>query len=224
MPIRPRPSAPAVLFACLVSLPLAAQQPAVTLERILSAPFPTELLAAPAGGKLAWVQNAKGVRNLWVAEPPEYRGRPVTRYTEDDGQALGGLAWSPDAKTLVYVRGGGANRQGEIPNPMSDPAGAEQVIWRVAVDGGEPVRIGVGGNPQISPKGDGMAFTRRGQVFWAPLDGSQEPAQIVQARGGANTLRFSPDGSKLAFVSGRGDHSFIGVYDRAGKAVRWIAP
>ncbi|HKV07711.1 MAG TPA: S9 family peptidase, partial [Thermoanaerobaculia bacterium] len=85
MPIHPRPSALAILFAVLVSLPLAAQQPAVTLEGILSAPFPTELLAAPAGGKLAWVQNTKGVRNLWVAEPPEYRGRPVTRYTEDDG-------------------------------------------------------------------------------------------------------------------------------------------
>src|SRR3712207_8967042 len=54
-----------------------AQQPAVTLEGLLSAPFPTELLAAPTGGKLAWVQNAKGVRNLWVAEPPEYRGRQV---------------------------------------------------------------------------------------------------------------------------------------------------
>lgn len=224
MPIHPRLSALAVLLAFFISLPLAAQQPAVTLEGILSAPFPTELLAAPAGGKLAWVQNAKGVRNLWVAEPPEYRGRPVTRYTEDDGQALGGLAWSPDAKILVYVRGGGANRQGEFPNPMSNPAGAEQVIWRVAVDGGEPVRIGTGSNPQVSPKGDGVAFTRRGQIFWAPLDGSQEPAQLVQARGGANTLRFSPDGSKLAFVSGRGDHSFIGVYDRAGKTVRWIAP
>lgn len=218
MPIR------LIVLAFLVSLPLAAQPSAVTLEGILSAPFPTELLAAPTGGKLAWVQNAKGVRNLWVAEPPEYRGRPVTRYTEDDGQTLGSLAWSPDAKTLVYVRGGGANRQGEFPNPASHPAGAEQVIWRVAVDGGEPVRIGPGNNPRVSPKGDGVAFTRRGQIFWAPLDGSQEPAQIVQARGGANSLRFSPDGSKLAFVSDRGNHSFIGVYDRTGKAVRWISP
>ncbi|HSK81556.1 MAG TPA: prolyl oligopeptidase family serine peptidase, partial [Thermoanaerobaculia bacterium] len=202
----------------------AAQPPAVTLEGILSAPFPSELLAAPVGGKLAWVQNAKGVRNLWVAEPPEYRGRPVTRYTEDDGQALGSLAWSPDAKTLVYVRGGGANRQGEVPNPASDPAGAEQVIWRVAVDGGEPVRIGPGGNPQVSPKGDGVAFTRKGQIFWAPLDGSKEPSQRVQSRGGANSLRFSPDGSKLAFVSGRGDHSFVGVYDMTGKTLRWMTP
>ncbi|HSN86361.1 MAG TPA: DPP IV N-terminal domain-containing protein, partial [Thermoanaerobaculia bacterium] len=224
MPIHPRSSALVVVLAFLVSFPLAAQPPAVTLEGILSAPFPSELLAAPVGGKLAWVQNAKGVRNLWVAEPPEYRGRPVTRYTEDDGQALGNLAWSPDARTLVYVRGGGANRQGEAPNPASDPAGAEQVIWRVAVDGGEPVRIGPGGNPQVSPKGDGVAFTRRGQIFWASLDGSQEPVQWVQARGGANSLRFSPDGSKLAFVSGRGNHSFVGVYDRAGKTVRWMAP
>lgn len=224
MPNRPRPFAVAVFLALLVSLPLAAQQPAVTLEGILSAPFPSELLAAPAGGKLAWVQNARGVRNLWVAEPPDYRGRQVTRYTEDDGQTVGGLAWTPDAKTLVYVRGGGANRQGENPNPVSDPAGVEQGIWRVAVEGGEPVRIGQGGNPQVSPKGDGVAFARRGQVFWAPFEGGKEPVQLVQARGGANSLRFSPDGSKLAFVSGRGDHSYVGVYDMTGKTLRWLAP
>ena len=110
------------LFAVLLlflsaAAPLAAQT--VTLEALLSAPFPSELLASPVGGKLAWIQNARGVRNIWVAEPPEYRARQVTRYTEDDGQALSGLEWSRDAKILFYVRGGGANRQGDIPNPYT---------------------------------------------------------------------------------------------------------
>ena len=67
-----------VLLSCL---PLAAQKPAGTLEGLLSAPFPSELLASSTGGKLAWVQAAKGVRNVWVAEPPEYRGRQLTHYT-----------------------------------------------------------------------------------------------------------------------------------------------
>jgi len=32
-----------------------AQQSPFTLEQVLSASFPTELTAAPAGGKVAWV-------------------------------------------------------------------------------------------------------------------------------------------------------------------------
>jgi dipeptidyl aminopeptidase/acylaminoacyl peptidase len=207
----------------LVFLPRIAR-PAVTLEGLLSAPFPSELLASPAGGKIAWVQNASGVRNLWVAEPPEYKGRQVTRYTQDDGQQLGGLEWMADGKGLIYVRGGGANRQGDIPNPTSDPAGAEQAVWRVALDGGEPVKIAQGSSAAVSPRGDGVAFLRKGGVFWAPFEGKGEPLQWVATRGASRQLRFSPDGSKLVFVSDRGDHSFVGVYDVAAKSVRWIAP
>ncbi|MFL6261235.1 MAG: S9 family peptidase [Thermoanaerobaculia bacterium] len=215
----------AVLLSCL---PLAAQTPekppAVTLEGLLSAPFPDELLASPTGAKLAWVENAKGARNVWVAEPPEYKGRQVTRYTEDDGQDVGGLEWTPDARTLIYVRGGSANGRGENPNPASNPAGAEQAIWRVALDGSEPARIGPGSGVAVSPKGDGFAFTRQGHVFWVPFTGKGEPVQWVATRGGCRQLRFSPDGSKLAFVSLRGDHDFVGVYDLGAKTVRWLAP
>ena len=175
-------------------------------------------------GKLAWIQNAKGVRNVWVAEPPEYRGRQVTRYTADDGQALAGLEWTRDAKALIYVRGGGANRQGDVPNPTSDPAGAEQAIWRVPLDGGEPARIAAGNGAAISPRGDGLAFLKGGDVFWVPFAGKPEPVQWVQARGNTRQLRFSPDGSKVAFMSARGDHSFIGLYDVTAKALRWIGP
>ena len=34
---------------------------------------------------------------------------------------------------------------------------------------------------------------------------------MVAARGAASSLRWSPDGSRLAFVSNRGTHSFIGL-------------
>lgn len=213
---------------------VAAEPPAVTLEGLLSSPLPSDLSAAPSGGRVAWVQNAEGARNLWVAEAPDYQGRTLTRYTGDDGQGLGDLVWSADGKTIYFVRGAGANRAGESPNPASDPAGAEQAIWKVSLDGGAPAKVGLGTEPVVAPDGSGLAFRRGGKVFWLPAErgkkgakgkgAAPEPKVLIQTRGGSNSLRFSPDGKRLAFVSGRGDHSFVGVYDFAAKSVRWLAP
>ena len=226
----------AVVAATIVFASSAAgQQRVVPIETLLSAPYPTAMTAAPSGGHVAWVMNDRGARNVWIASPPEYRGRQLTSYNQDDGQEISGLEWSPDGRTLLYVRGGGANRASEIPNPSSDPAGAEQAIWRVALTGGAPSRVGVGSSAVMSPRGDVVAFTRRGQIWSAPLDGSKEPTQLANMRGSASRLHWSPDGSKLAFVSNRGDHSFIGVLsigaapasDAAGptrRTVQWVAP
>src|SRR5208337_5488219 len=65
-----------------------------TLEQVMSSPFPTELVASPAGGRVAWVFDARGLRNIWVAEPSgggSYQSRQLTRYTQDDGQDIGEL-------------------------------------------------------------------------------------------------------------------------------------
>src|SRR5690349_14625446 len=59
-----------------------------TIEQAISAPFPSELTASPEGGKLAWVFNERGARNVWVAEASQYRGRRLTNYRADDGQEI----------------------------------------------------------------------------------------------------------------------------------------
>jgi dipeptidyl aminopeptidase/acylaminoacyl peptidase len=213
-----------LLAALLAPASMLAQASAVPIDAIMGAPFPSSMTAAPSGGVVAWVQNDKGVRNIWVAAPPAYQARQITQYTTDDGQDIGGLTFTPDAATLFFVRGGGANRAGDSPNPTSDPAGAEQAIWRIAVAGGAPARVGAGSGVAVSPKGDQIVFGRRGQAYAAPVDGSKEPAQLLTVRTGAGSFAWSPDGSKLAFVSGRGDHAFVGVYDPDAKSVRWMAP
>jgi dipeptidyl aminopeptidase/acylaminoacyl peptidase len=204
--------------------PLAGQQQALTLEQVMSAPFPDALVAAPTGGALAWVFDARGARNIWVAAPPDYQGKPVTSYAEDDGQEIAELCWTPDARAIAYVRGGDLNDKGEYPNPQSLVAGVEQAVWVVPVPGGAPRRIGEGHGPAISPQGDRVAFVRRGQVWWASLTDTATAEQLVHARGTASSLRWSPDGSKLAFVSERGDHAFIAVYDRGARSLRFLDP
>jgi len=190
----------------------------------MSAPFPDELVAAPAAGAVAWVFNARGARNVWVATPPDYAGKAVTPYGEDDGQEITDLRWTPEARAIVFVRGGGPNEQGEYPNPHSLVAAVEQAVWVVSTAGGVPRRIGEGHAPAVSPQGDRVAFVRRGQVWWSSLADTGAAEQVIHARGSARSLRWSPDGTRLAFVSGRHDHAFVAVYDVAAKTLRFLDP
>jgi dipeptidyl aminopeptidase/acylaminoacyl peptidase len=193
-----------------------------TIEQAISAPFPAELTASPAGSKLAWIFNERGARNVWVAEAPQYRGRRLTNYRADDGQEILDLRWSPDGHYIVYVRGEGANRHGEYPNPAHAPKGARQLVYVIASAGGEPREVGEGAGPAVSP--DRIFFLRAGQIMAAPLEGTDKAVQLLHARGEAQDLRLSPDGARLAFVSDRDDHSFVGVYDIAAGSVRYLDP
>jgi len=207
-----------------VSTPAVEKDRPFSIEAVLSAPFPSNLIAAPRGDRVAWVFNAQGRRNVWVADGPDFRARQVTNYTEDDGQELSQLAFSPDASVIVYVRGGPPNREGEIPNPTSDPRGARQLIMAVRLEDGKTWEIAEGSNPQVSPRGDLVAFERRGRIFVAPLVGGERERPLFEARGRNGSPVWSPDGTKLAFVSARGDHSFIGVFDLHKRTITWIAP
>jgi len=214
------------LLLATVALVCTAGAASFTLEQVLSAPFPSEMIAAPGGDKVAWLLNERGARNIWIASAPDYKGVRVTSYTEDDGQDVGQLHWTPDGKAVVYTRGGDLEFLGRPdPNPMSDPAGVEQAIWVVA-PGEKPRRIAPGHSPAISPKGDVVAFLRNGQIFTAPLTGGDRPAQLIHGRTGVTAAEpeWSPDGGKLAFVSDRGTHSFVTVYDFASKAVLYLEP
>jgi dipeptidyl aminopeptidase/acylaminoacyl peptidase len=214
----------------LISHPAPAQQKSFTIEEALSAPFTEHLIAAPAKGRLAWDANIDGRRNLWVAEPAEngkgYVSRQITHYTEDDGQEINNAAWTPDASSIVYVRGDGA--QGEehpVPNPAWFPKGARQQLWIVSANGGEPRLLGEGHTPAVSPDGKTAAFILKSQLWSIRLDDpAAKPQQLLQTRGSVKQLRWSPDGARLAFVSDRDDHSFIALYTVATGAVAYLDP
>jgi len=210
------------VLGLLLWIPQADAQKPFTLEQIMSAPFPSNLTAAKKTNRIAWTLDQEGRRNIWVAEGPAFTARQLTNYKDDDGQELSGVSFSFDSNSIAYVRGDGKNSAGQVPNPTSNPAGTEQAVWTVAWSGGDPKRVDAGHSPDISLRGM-IAYVKDGQIWLAPLDGIEKPQQLV-ARGHNGDAHWSPDGSRLAFVSSRGDHAFIGVCDVTAKTVQFMAP
>jgi len=217
----------AYLFAPAAA-PAQSSQPSFSLQQVLSAPFPSELLASPALGRFAWVFNSEGRRNVWVAEPGpagKYASRALTHFAADDGQDVGELAWTPDSASILYTRGGDLEfLEKAYPNPALLPEGPEQNIWIVSLSGGEPRKIGEGHSPAVSPDGKSVAYVLKGQIWLAPLDAGGPPAQLIHTRGNASDLRWSPDASALAFRSDRNDHSFIGLFTIRPATLVYLSP
>ena len=236
---------------CL-SLPLAAQQQHFTVAEALSAPFMNQLTAAPAKARVAWFVDQEGKRNVWVASPTE-QSHSITHYTEDDGQDIDDITWSPDAEQVAYTHGTGpeGSEHPTAANPAHLQRDVKQQVEVATVSGVVKV-IGEGHSPLFSADGKQIYFIRHGQIWFASLTSldttssdrhperstaqskdllasegptpTQETQQLVQAHSTASQLRLSPDGTKLAFTSNRGDHSFIGAFDLKTKALTYIDP
>lgn len=203
--------------------PATAQAP-FSVRDVLSYSFASGIVASPAGDRIAWIENAQGERNIWIAEGPEWRGHAVTNYVGDDGQEIAGLAFTPSGSSILYVRGGAPNRQGEVPDPLYTPDEEGRAVWRVDLDGGGPVEVVEAGGFSLSPDGDRVAISRGQEILTVRLEEGAEPEAIARIRGSAGSLRWAPDGSALAFVSGRGDHAFIGIIEIEAARVRYLDP
>lgn len=81
-------------------------------------------------------------------------------------------------------------------------------LWRIPLDGGEPVRATRGfadSSPRISPDGRLVAFLRRepgsrAQLYVAPTSGG-EAAQVTDQKMGVGAFCWAPDSARLAFTS-----------------------
>src|SRR5713101_4503107 len=219
-----------VFIPCLFSAH-AATAASFTLEQVMSSPFPSNLVAASRSGRVAWVFDAKGVRNLWVADAPNFAARQVTHYDGDEGLPIASLRITADGRTLVYVRGSEANESGRVADPTNGVWSRKQQVWAVEVDAGAPRMLGEMGcseedceDVELSPDGQFAVWAARKQLWIAPVTGATPAHQLTDLRGDNSTPRWSPDGRQIALVSQRGDHSFIAVYDFGRESVRYLAP
>ena len=220
-----------VATLALFTLTATAQKP-FTLQQVLSAPYALQLTAAPVGDTFAWIENAEGRRNIWIAGP-HTPARQLTNYSEDDAQDINQLAWSPDGKAIAYTYGAEDGADGHPANPahLQRPVPLEIILQPLAPSAPATV-IGEGHNPLFTRNGHSLYFLRAGQIWLAPLCAVEqnchperaqrvegpavplaaaspsnhpgdEPHQLVYDRGSASSLTLSPDGQTLAFISTR---------------------
>ena len=162
----------------------------------MATPFPTDLVAAPTGGAIAWVSSNSGVHNILVAEPsPGHRadGWPhrsqVARGDElhrrrravDHRAGLHERREDRSSTCAATARTARANRRTRhscrtAPSkrclPCRSPVGHRSGLGPAAAS-------------SPSPRGQRVAWVSRGQIWSVDLATTEQPARLVNARGSA---------------------------------------
>jgi len=169
---------------------------------------------SPNGKRLAFARASSfSATDLYVME---LAGGRQTRLTFD-GLTIDGLAWTPDSREIIF-----SSRRG----------GSYDSLWRIAIAGGTPQRISAFGEDVISPAlshdGKRLAYTRQldDMNIW---NYTVDDAGQVSAKAAviASTFRdsdpdYSPDGRRIAFISGRSGSFGIWVSNSDGSNPRLL--
>jgi dipeptidyl aminopeptidase/acylaminoacyl peptidase len=211
-----------ILAFCFISLVSGMAQ--MDIPNLLSVPFPTNLVGSDNGNIIAWVFNDKGERNIFIAKAPNFEAKKLTSYSGDEGLEIGSLRFSRMGRYLAFVRGNAPNSKGEPANPAQLLTSTERTIWMIDMETDSLQKIGAGIAPAFSPDGTKLIYLNRGEVWQFTVGKKLEPTKLFFVRSGVQSLRWSPDGSKIAFVANRGDHAFIGYYDLKSNKVVYVDP
>ncbi|MDP9342063.1 MAG: hypothetical protein M3Q23_08175 [Actinomycetota bacterium] len=157
---------------------------------------------SPDGSRIAFVAGfgTPQGQEVHVVNPD---GSNLRKLTSDAGSDQW-PSWSPDGKTIAYSNSGRT--------PLDDSGFSHtQELWTVPADGGTPTRLTHNDMwddmPVYSPSGRLIVFDRQGSIWTMAADGSNpHPLRGLPGDSGFNP-RWSPDGSKIAFLSYDGDRS-----------------
>ena len=224
-----------ILFAMLVSLqsPSIAQEirsdpvtdvaRSAALAERLAIPFASGLTGATDASVFAWVENARGVRNVMVARAGE-SARRLTDFRADDGIEIYGLALSPDGTRIAFVRGGDAYfADGSLPNTGQAVEAPEQTVYFADLQtDAAPRAIGRGHDPLFSPDGRSLLFVRSGTIMVSTGEIGSEARRVADLRGNAGDFSWSPDGTRILFRELRSGHSIVGIADVERASLRYL--
>ena len=214
----------------LATQPAALAGQSFSLEDVLSPAFAYELVAAAGSERIAWIENEEGRRNVYTATAPGFQPVRLTSFMDDDGTDLTGLQISRDGSVVTFIRGHAANSQGWVANPSSFASGSERAVWAISTAGGTPWRVVRASGGSLSPDGRWFVYLKDGEVHLASVNGDADSGSadaagpLFRVWGRPTGPVWSPDGTRIAFVTNRDTHSFIGVYDIAKHSIGYLSP
>jgi Tol biopolymer transport system component len=182
------------------------------LGRAASGPqFKSAPLWSPDGRTLAFTNavNCNDVTcehwQLWVVNVSSGTRRMIAR----DGIEP---TWSPDGKRIAYDRATLVPGTGPEPSNLELVATGALVVVR-ADGSGARVLIRGATQPAWSPRGNRIAYKRRGDLFVVRPDGKR-PQRVAKDDEGPPV--WSPDGDRLAFVGGHPRAVFVAAAQGTG--------
>ena len=194
------------------------------LESLLGAPLVYQPARSGDGESIAFVAREGRSRAVYFARMGE-SARALVNYPDDDGQQLSQVTVSRDGRLVAYVRGGPPNGKGEVPNPRSLARPPQREIWLVnTTANAAPQLVAAGSEPQFAPDDHALLWLSERGVASALLNRSGDPGSELGPveyvlPGPAATLRFSPDGRRIAYQRSLQ----IEVYDLVTKAMWAVA-
>ncbi|MBN1917829.1 MAG: PD40 domain-containing protein [Verrucomicrobia bacterium] len=176
-------------------------------------------LFAP-NGDIYFVSERNGPKNLFRLR----RGRgDAQQVTHHDGPGVVYPAISPDGRTIVYqcnfaiwavsTRDGTAR---QVPVTMAAEPKRELSTWVTYDSRCDEFAV--------RPDGKRLAVSCRGALFTVPTEKGGDRVRVSAEPGRDHVPVFSPDGTKLAFISDRSGEEHIYVQDLATGAVTEIVP
>jgi Tol biopolymer transport system component/DNA-binding winged helix-turn-helix (wHTH) protein len=151
--------------------------------------------ASPDGRYIVFVSDRAGLQNIWRLD---IDGNNPRELTKGGGEGLPDC--SPDGQWVVYRSSLG-----------------KKTLFRVSIDGGEPVPINEKGSsrPTISPDGKWIACAYFGdperiKTAIYPFTGG-EPVKILDLTPSRFYMRWTPDGRALAYI----DHSYRNIVSQS---------
>ncbi|WP_323828513.1 S9 family peptidase [Algoriphagus persicinus] len=214
-----------VLLVTFYFLPARLYAQSFSMEQVGKFSFPSELTSSPTGEKIAWAMNEQGKRNIYFAEGPTFEPKKLTEFNEDDGQEISSLQFTPDGNWLIFVRGGdhGGGNSSSTVNAQNLPKLPKVEIWKINLEDGTVVALTEADDPFVGFPHQ-LGYLKGGQVWTVDLESTTKPSQLFEVKGNVNYAHYSPDGTKLAFVSNRGSHSLVGIYQDDATPIQWMSP
>ena len=197
------------------------------LEQYLGFAFTQDMQCARHSDRLAWIQNVRGVRNIYTAIGPDYTPMQVTGWAHDDGQLLSGLQIADDGSGLIVIRGNGKNEKDEYPNPLSEVDPSVQKLWFIDLNNAKsiPRELAETDLASFRPDTSTLYFANSNKLLSFDLaDEEAEPQQRIQTRGVITEICWSEQGQQLALTVNRDKHSFIALYTPGQTTLQWLDP